>query len=438
MNIETVNITFVCIVLAAFAFGLRAGICILILIRPLCDRLFELTKFDVGGATVTYGAVINIIVLCVTIINFAKIRRCTPPKLRSIWVPFLFVCAVATLYSPVQIDALRKLLAYVSFYSMFVLSFAVVKSERDVLFFLKWVILSSVLPVLYGIFEILSGVDWYEDFRIQSTFPHPNVLAFYVTAVVGVILFLNATECFRISGRLRLLFNLYLIPLIIVLIMTKTRSAWAGCFVLFFVYGVACDRRTLVVLLMGIVVALAVPAIKNRILNLETGNEYIGGPAVILNSYAWRELLWENSLSYISRRPILGYGLDSFNFYSPRFFIDAGGVYAHNVYIQFLFETGLIGLVALLRIFWRSFDWLIRAWRFDKRGVTMAAGITAAYMMCCYSDNIFEYLSFDWCFWFTNGLIFALVGYGAYGMRAQCTVGAPIKGEGGHPARGAA
>ena len=30
-----------------------------------------------------------------------------------------------------------------------------------------------------------------------------------------------------------------------------------------------------------------------------------------------------------------------------------------------------------------------------------------AYLVDCYSDNIFGYLTFDWCFWFFFGLIFA-------------------------------
>lgn len=404
--ITLVDLLFVCIVLAAFAFGLRAGVGTLVVIRPLTDRLFELGSFDVAGQSVTYGVVVNIVVISAMILNISKIRQCTPSGLVTAWLPFLLVCAIAVLYSPLQIDALRRLSVYVCYYSIFMLSFVIVKSERDVLFFLKLVILSSVLPVLYGLFQILSGFGWFDDFRIQSTFSHPNMFAFYLLAVIGVILFLFATERVRISGRLRLVLNLYVIPLLIVLVMTKTRSAWIGCLVLFLVYGVTHDRRVLVVLLIATPLAFAIPAVSDRIMDLTSENSYIGGPAVLLNSYAWRELLWNNAFTYIVRHPIFGYGLHSFPFYSREFFSPVpGGTYAHNDYIQILFETGLAGLLAFLWIYLRCFIWLVQRWRFDKGGGTAAAAIMATYLICSYSDNLLEYLPYQWEFWFPFGVI---------------------------------
>src|SRR5262249_21361691 len=160
------------------------------------------------------------------------------------------------------------------------------------------VVLSSVLPVFYGLFETLLGIryklDAFEESRIQSTFSHPNEFAFYLLAVAGAILFLIASERIRITSQVRLLLKLYLIPFVIVLIMTKTRSAWFGCFVLFLAYGLANDWRVLVPMLIAAPVAFAIPAVNERIADLWSRTDYIGGPAVMLNSYAWRKLLWEN------------------------------------------------------------------------------------------------------------------------------------------------
>lgn len=406
MTIAAIDIILVCIVLAAFAFGLRTGIGALILIRPLTDRLFELAGLDIAGHHVTYGILINAIVICATIINIPKIRRCTPPGLRNIWLPFLLVCAVAVLYSPLQFDAVRRVLIYVCYFSLFGLAFVVIKSERDVLLFLKLVVLSSVLPVLFGLFEILSGLDWFDESRIRSTFSYPNMFSFYLLAVSGVILFLTTSQRIRVTGRLRLFLVLYLIPLLIVLIMTKTRSAWISCLVLFVVYGLVNDRRVLVPVLVAVPLAFAIPAVNERIMNLMSENDYIGGPVVLLNSYAWRELLWEDSLTYIWQQPIFGYGLHSFPFYSAEFFYPTpNGTYAHNDYLQVLFETGLVGLFAFLWIFWRCFTWLITRRQFDKGGFTAAAAIITAYLVCSYSDNLLEYLPFQWEFWFPFGVM---------------------------------
>ncbi len=313
MLISIIDVLLVCIVLAAFAFGLRTGIAVLIIIRPLTDRLFELASFDVTvnfiTHHVTYGVVINLLLICTAIVNAARIQRCTPAGLRSVWLPFLLICAAAVLYSPQQFDATRRVLIYASYFSIFGLSFVIVNSERDVALFLKLVILSSVLPVLYGLFATFSGLDWSEESRIQSTFSHPNMFAFYLVAVIGIIFFLLATERIRITDQLRLLLYLYLIPLLVVLIMTKTRSAWIGCFVLFFGY------------------------------------------------------------------------------------------------IQVLFETGLVGLIAFLWIFSRCSIWVLQRWRADKGGVTAAAALMLAYLTCSFSDNLLEYLPYQWEFWFAFGVI---------------------------------
>lgn len=426
MFIEIVDLIFVGVVLAAFFLGLRTGVAALILIRPLCDRLFESARFEVAEQAISYGAIMNVVVICAMLYNVGPIWRRVPSGLRTIWLPFLLMAFVAVLYSPVQIDGLRRFLTYVSFSGMFMLSFVVVRSERDVLFFLKVVILSSVLPVVYGLFQTASGMDWFLDYRIHSTFSHPNILAFYILIIIGTILFLLSTERIRISGRVRLVLTVYLIPLLIVLVMTKTRSAWVGSFVLFLVYGLIYDRRVLALTLVAPMLVLAVPGVSERVMDLASGYDYIGGAAVMVNSYAWRQILWESSFRYIWQQPIFGYGLNSFSFYSPAFFpIDPmEGVHAHNVYIQFLFEIGLVGLISFLWIFWRCFVWLNRYWRFDRRGLTMAATIMVVYLIVCYSDNIFEYLSVDWCFWFIFGLIFAqFARYRARGMKKYTAFG---------------
>lgn len=406
--ITAIDIFFVGVTVVAFALGLRAGVCALIVTRPLCDRLFELASSNVAGHIITYGAAMNIVVICATILNIRRIRQCSPPPLRYIWLPFLFVCFVAVLYSPVPIDALRKFLTYVTFYSMFLLAFALVKSEEDVIFFIKTLVVSSILPTLYGLFQAISGIDREYGSRIESTFSHPNIFAFYLLVIIGIIFFLLGAERARITGRLRFVVGLYIIPLLVLLILTETRNSWIGCLILFFAYGVAYDKRALVFVAAAPVIALGVPEVSQRITALASDTNYIGGPAVVLNAYAWRELLWENAFTYIWRQPILGYGLDSFHVYSPAFFWpEPGGTYAHNVYVQAIFETGFIGLIAFLWVFWRCFAWLMRYAHSDTRTVILTMAILAIFLVACYSDNLLEYLSYQWSFWFAFGVFCA-------------------------------
>jgi O-antigen ligase len=420
--ITILDILFICVVAAGFALGMRLGVTAVILMRPLYDRLFEASRFDDSLHQISWGALINIVIICAVLFNINRIWRRVPLKLLATWLPFLLIAFAAVLYSPeqVQVDGFRKFLTYVTFSGMFVLAFALARSEHDVIFYLKVVLLSSVIPVLYGLFQAASRIDLYqckavectvgtEDFRVQSTFSHPNIFAFYVLAIIGVVLFMLSSGRISIGGRFRLVLNGYLIPLLVALIMTKTRSAWMGCLILFLVYGLVYDKRVLILVLVAPIFALFVPAISDRVLDLLSRGYYNGGNAgANVNSLAWRMLLWRGAIGYVWQQPMFGFGLDSFHFYSPQFFpLELKGTFAHNVFIQFLFEMGLIGLLSFLWIFWRCYVWVIRYWQTDRRGLTMVAGILGTFLVTAASDNLFEYLSFEWCFWFSIGVIFS-------------------------------
>ena len=403
-----ISVLFVGIIFVSFLRGLRSGVTALILIRPLCDRFFEDARFDVAGRDLSCGAILNVLVIVLMILNIFRINGRISVTLERAWLPFLLVCLAAVFYSPVALDGFRKFLTYVSYMSMAVLPLAMAKREQNSVYLAKVVILSSLGPVLYGLFQLGTGTDWYADGRIQSTFTHPNIFAFYILTTVGLILSLLPATSVTLTQRARRLLVLYLIPLLIMLVATKTRSAWLGCVLIFLVYGLIADKRILVFTLILPLFALAIPSVRERLTDLAAGNEYVGWVQDV-NAYAWRKILWEKAFPYILQQPWFGHGLYSFPYYSPSFFPleTKNGVDAHNVYIQLLFETGIVGLAAYLWIFCRKFIWLFRCWSVDKRRLSMIIAITAVYMMNAYSDNLLEYVSYGWCYWFALGLVFS-------------------------------
>jgi O-antigen ligase len=403
-----ISVVLVGVILASFLGGLRTGVTALLLIRPLCDRLFEAARFEVAGRDLSCGAILNVLVISIMILNIPRINNRMPVALERAWLPFLLLSFAAVFYSPVALDGFRKFLTYVSYMSMFVLPFAMAKKERDILYLTKIVILSSVAPVLYGLFQLGTGIDWYQGSRIESSFTHPNIFAFYLLTTIGLILSLLLASGVALTGRMRSLLMLYLVPLLAMLVATKTRSAWLGCMILFVVYGLIADKRILALTLILPVFALAIPSVRDRLTDLAAGNEYVGWVQNV-NAYAWRKILWEKAFAFIMQKPLFGYGLYSFPYYSPTFFPleTERGVDAHNVYIQLLFETGLAGLAAYLWIFCRKLVWLFRCWSLDKRRMAMIATITAVYLMTAYSDNLLEYVSYGWCYWFALGLVFS-------------------------------
>lgn len=414
----TISLLMTGIVVAALAGGLARGISALLVVRPLCDRLFEQARFEVAGHALSYGAVLNFVVICAMLAGLRRINNRIQITLERSWIPFLLLAMAAILYSPVEVDAFRKFLTYVSYMAMFVLPFAIVKTRGTTEWFFKVIIASSVLPVLYGLFQLASGIDWYQGSRIESTFTHPNIFAFYLLTIIGTVLSLLCTNRVQLTDRARGLLTAYLVPMLLLLVMTKTRSAWAGCMFLFIVYGTIQDKRVLLLTLALPVLALAVPGVRERLTALASGNQYVGWVESV-NPYAWRTILWERAFPLMLQRPLFGHGLYSFPYYSPTFFPleSSRGVDAHNVFVQLFFETGLAGLGAFLWIFARKFTWLLRYWAFDKHGLTMAAAMMSVYLIICYSDNLLEYVSYGWCYWFISGLIFADL--------SQCRAGVP-------------
>ena len=80
---------------------------------------------------------------------------------------------------------------------------------------------------------------------------------------------------------------------------------------------------------------------------------------------------------------------------------------AHNVYIQLLFDSGAIGVIAYLSVFGLTFRtlWKKVQLRFEVR--MMSLTLLAAYAFMSYSDNMLDYLVVNWNFWFFIGLVAA-------------------------------
>ena len=80
-------------VLAAFVGGMQRGIAALLIIRPLCDRLFEQARFDVAGRDLSYGAVLNFIVIAAMLLSLLRLNDKSRISLERAWIPFLLVAA---------------------------------------------------------------------------------------------------------------------------------------------------------------------------------------------------------------------------------------------------------------------------------------------------------------------------------------------------------
>jgi O-antigen ligase len=179
-------------------------------------------------------------------------------------------------------------------------------------------------------------------------------------------------------------------------------------------YALFFERRYLLYLLLLPIVVVCIPAVQERLLDLGAGSGAVRDAP--LNSFAWRQLLWKSAIDWMEpQRMIFGYGLDGFGYFAATFFpMDVTTRWdAHNVYIQFFFEIGIVGLACYLWLYVRIL-WTLRAFaRMDRVSGFLMLAIVVQYVVVSYSDNLFRYLVFNWYFWFTIGGACSLVTLGS-------------------------
>jgi O-antigen ligase len=132
-----------------------------------------------------------------------------------------------------------------------------------------------------------------------------------------------------------------------------------------------------------------------------------------MNSFAWRLTLWSDSIPLIMDRPLFGYGLTMFKQSSPLFskWAQIGGSGAHNVYIELLFETGIIGLVAYLAIYFILIKQVLFYYKHlqgdRQKGVAaMVLVYVIGYLIVCAIDNLQQVLVANWYVWFFIGAMY--------------------------------
>jgi len=395
------------LLLFLFLLNKRALLLMILVFRASADLLFEQSKLSLGGQQLGVGALVNLAVLGIAILLVVEEPGVVPKRTVAImWTGFLLTAFIGMLMAPLKVEAARTYLVLTSYLAIFVSAFYFVKVARDFGFCVRIVLWSSLIPTLFALVDIAlhAGDAGLSEFRLQSTFTHANILAFYLTLVIALVLYVLKSATFQLSFWKRTGLVTYMLYLLVLLLLTQTRSAWVACFAIFFVYGLMFERRYLVYLILTPMLALLIPSIRERLIDLTMGNEYI--QYAQLNSFAWRRMIWETGLKWMEpERYLLGYGIDSFKYYAPIFFPLAGKVNwgAHSVYVQWLFEVGILGLFSYLWLFGRLL-WLLRQMSpSDKLGAFLTISLIIEYLTISFSDNMFAYLAFNWYFWFILG-----------------------------------
>jgi O-antigen ligase len=400
-----------------FVSGVRHMTLAIMLVRPSCDRVFDWLR-DASGGQSGPGASMNVIVIAMALVAILYVPGLALSSAFIAWFGFVLAAACSLLRTPDPEGGLRLFLGLATYAAVFMLPQALIKSRETMALCFTVALGSSLVPSAFALLEvamdpaILTGQH-----RLQSTFTHPNIYAFYLLSVVALLLFLNSSRRIALSTFMRRTTFAYAGYLLFLLLLTKTRSAWFAMLIVMVAYSVVVDRRWLLPMLALPVLALLIPGTSERLSDLESGTVAVGFEQ--LNSLAWRELLWQDTLDWLRDNPpgLFGYGLNSFQSYVPLFFslldAEAGrpdveqGLGLHNGFLQVYFEMGIAGLVAFTFLMAAIILKLIATLNKDFAGSFIMLMLCVGYMIVLYYDNLFGYLQFQWFFWFTLGTVCA-------------------------------
>lgn len=402
---------FLLVLSALFIADRKALLLVILITRSAGDLLLESMRSSFGEQALGPGAVINacVILLAMTLV-FEK-PQVVSGKMALAWLGFFVTALYGIALSPQKGDAFRLYLTWLSNFSIFISAFYVVRSIDDFRYCIRLILWSSVAPAAYALYEIATafGSDW-AAFRLHSTFTHANIYAFYLMLVLCLGFYLIKSQVATASAASNITLTLYLFILLGMLVLTQTRSAWFVSIAIFALYGWLFQRRYLFYLVLIFLAGLLVPAVRERLLDLSDAREF--GHQAKLNSFAWRLALWGAALEWMEpQRYLLGYGIGSFRENTVTFFSRSAGLKwdAHNVYVQWFFDVGLLGLAAYLWIHGRLL-YLLRPLRtIDPLAAFITFSMTGSYLMVSLSDNMMFYLVFNWYYWFAIGAASALV-----------------------------
>ncbi|WP_153914808.1 O-antigen ligase family protein [Shewanella sp. TC10] len=380
-----------------------------VFLRASLDPVLNLTKV----AGIGMGAILNLVVVCFFIVVCFIKKFELPKSFFKVWFLFVSVGLISIVISPDKVGSARSFFSVLTYFSIFSLTFYFIKTKEDFAGIVRLIVYSSIIPFLFVFkeFALPAASTTKDGFRLFASFSHPNIFAFYLVLVVSMCFYAMKSKVILFTPKFIQHAKYIMFFGICCLVLTKTRSAWAALLVVFTIYGVIYERKVLLYLTVLACIGMLVPAVQERVLDIFSGVtaddlEY----GEVLNSYTWRQIVWAASWDYIIDKPLLGHGYDTFSYYFLDFFPLEGSTKfdAHNAYVQIAFDMGFVGVLGFLLIFIFVIKEMLVFYKYDKPGTAILIGLILSYLLVCYSDNMFFYLSYNWYFWLVMGAFYYL------------------------------
>lgn len=299
---------------------------------------------------------------------------------------------------------------------LFLLVVSVFRTRERLTLLLITLVVSGTFQAFFGAFMTLSGTEWLLTGPKTSgtgsatgTFVNRNHLAGYLEMTlacgIGLLLAWRDGRPFSWVNLLELLMGpkarlrIALVVMVIALVLTHSRMGNSAFFASLLIVGgvfalVEKEHRLRNGLILASILLIDVLIIsqyfglerlKDRIVNTQLQDVVVNGE-VVQQASEIRVDVFEYAIPLLKQRPLTGQGAGSFEAAFPAYAgenIPLHFDHAHNDYLQFLIEFGLIGTLPLaafiLLALWHAFRTLWRRESAYRSGVSFGAamGITA-------------------------------------------------------------
>jgi putative inorganic carbon (HCO3(-)) transporter len=305
-----------------------------------------------------------------------------------------FMVAVASVaFNPVTLDAQRELMRLASYVCFYYVITDWIRTPRDTRTLLKVLMISTIAVALFGFYQVMIGgyspvydvlypvqeeirqiPPW--EGRITSFLEHYNGLAAYINLVVPFCL------VFALRGtdpKLRTLSKWCMALASVALLLTQSRGGLLAYVAILMVsaYMLAPDRKTRMRRLAVVLVVCVLAAAAAGLLFQRLGE---------IDDYTAvsRLAIWGGAFTVFARAPVVGAGFGNLR---PLM----GGLLglpegwmgdAHNLYLELLAESGLVGLIAFAFLIVSALRAARKCMRQSREEFAWLIGIAAFAALC--------------------------------------------------------
>lgn len=388
------------LVLYAFLRHAVGFLCALLLLRPALDPLLVSVRVSLAGVDIGLGGLVALGLTLATVVYVLAspntFNRLHEHPIVWMYVTFLFVAVIAWAQMDDKAEGMKVLARLGSVFSILLLVIVHIQDAGQARQLLRAMLYSAIIPIGWGFWTVARHGG-----RLEGTFEHPNILAFFLLVVIGCVLFqVDRPADDRRASRWRVVALLMLLG---ALLLTKTRSGWAAALMMSGLYALLFKRAWLLPLIALTMLLAITPLVKQHVLN--TMSRY--GHRMAVNeqsSLGWRLETWSDLMKRGVQRPFFGYGLNA----DYRMVREHLG--AHNDYLRWFLEAGIVGVVAYFAPYLYLLMHAIRHRQmFPPESLpAKLAGLLIcfipAFLLMSLTENLASYVVIHWYLWALIGM----------------------------------